>query len=201
VFQPTNGRQTPELGLRRPLREENYMVTDLPALTLEIIEQFKSKVNPETGKKYTQSDIARMWGVSRQYVSKVKVHSGQPFSRSPRELATQSFPWPNIPAEHNQHHYAKRLHDHAEYMILLGDDMPFWKLYELRNFYRMLQREDAVVEYDPHVKSTDKDPYGGWRLVPRKPEDQELIIRVNEYTIMYPESDVIWSWPPEFPNV
>lgn len=38
---------------------------------------------------------------------------------------------------------------------------------------------------------------GGFRYVPRTIEDDDLLIRVNEYTNLTDEGEMIWCWPPD----
>lgn len=37
-----------------------------PTLTAEMIDILRQKVNPDTGKRFTQNDIAALYGISRQ---------------------------------------------------------------------------------------------------------------------------------------
>lgn len=153
-----------------------------PQLTPALVEELRGRVNPETGKRYTQTEIARMWGVSRQRVSQLK-HELAHFARSPRERAMEVFPW-RVEAAYKQSSLNKRLRDHLEYMATGGEGMDAEKLERLPAFWRMLREHDAVVEYHPAIPPSEKFGTGGWALRPRKREDGDLIIRVNDLAEM-----------------
>ncbi|WNG88835.1 hypothetical protein C6A87_006330 [Mycobacterium sp. ITM-2016-00317] len=42
---------------------------------------------------------------------------------------------------------------------------------------------------------------GGFRYVPRKHSDEDLLIRVNEYTDLTDDGEVTWCWPPDIDTV
>ncbi|AHY27138.1 immunity repressor [Mycobacterium phage Phantastic] len=109
-------------------------------LSLAIIEDLR-------GKGYTQSEIARMYGVTRQYVSWIKHYYGGKLT--PRELVLQHFPF-QVPV-HQQQGVSpyRRLREHGEYMATGGVGMDDLKLSRLRGFYKKLR--DHVLEYDPNI--------------------------------------------------
>lgn len=170
-----------------------------PVLTPADIERLKRQVNPATGKKYTQSDIAEMYGVTRQHVSWVKRTKSMSFSQTPREKAMENYPW-TVPREFHQSAPDKRLRDHLEYMATGGKGMSTNKLERLRWFYSKLYNEDLVVEYHPDIPSSDQVKAGGYAYRQRKPEDGDLIIRLNEVTTLTSEGEKLWRFPPRWPD-
>jgi hypothetical protein len=155
-----------------------------PELTLSIIEELKNK-------GYTQSEIARMFGVTRQAVSWHKhTYSG---TLTPREVVLLNFPW-KVSAGQSRCSAFRRLRDHGEYVATGGAGMSFDKLQRLRSFYRMLQ--DQVLEFDPAIPPLEGFAlHGGFALRPRTEADGDLLIRVNEHTTMTEEGRMIWRLP------
>lgn len=176
------------------------MNTRPPIITPEEIERLKNTTNPETGRKYTQNDIAEMLGTSRQNISKI-VNSVSHPSRTPREVALDSIPWKNVHDEHLQSRIGRSLRDHAEYVATGGRGMPEDRLKRLLSFYRRLQDRSLVVEYDPTIPPNDENKHGGYAYRSREPRDGELIIRVNEHAEMSDTAYVTWRFPPELPVV
>lgn len=166
-----------------------------PVLTPAIVEQMKRQVNPDTGKRYTQSDIAKRWAVSRQRVSQVKYMTDS-YSQTPRERAMEAFPW-HVPTEFQRASPDKRLRDHGEFQATGGKNMEQWKLDRLRSFLKMLRDEGLVVEFDPTIAPYEGMSTGGWVYRDRKDSDGDLIIRVNEYTELTELGRRIWVFPHE----
>lgn len=72
------------------------------------------------------------------------------------------------------------------------------KLARLRGFYRRLR--DQVIEYDPKIPPIPGvSSQGGWAYRPRRKSDEDLLIRVNEYTDLTEQGRVIWRFPPAEP--
>ncbi|AGI61752.1 transcriptional repressor [Mycobacterium phage BTCU-1] len=91
-----------------------------------------------------------------------------------------------------------RLREHGEYMATGGVGMDELKLSRLRGFYKKLR--DQVLEYDPNIPPIEGvSRQGGWAYRPRKPEDGDLLIRVNDYTDLTDEGRMIWRFPPREP--
>ena len=157
-----------------------------PELTLAVIESLKMK-------GYSQSDIARMYGVSRQAVSWHKRHYGGRLS--PRETVRQHFPW-SVPTELGQCSPYKRLRDHGEYVATRGVGMSSNKIKRLRAFYKKLRENELVVEFDPTIPpNPGVAKRGGFAYRKRSIEDEDFLIRVNEHTYLTEEGKGIWRFP------
>lgn len=162
--------------------------TETPKLTLAVVESLKSK-------GYTQSEIARMFGVTRQYVSWIKHTYGGHLT--PREQVLQHFPW-EVPAVLTQQSPYRRLREHGEYVATGGVGMDKIKLGRLRGFYNKLR--DHVIEFDPEIPPQPGFANrGGFALRPREEADGDLLIRVNEHTTLTDEGRMIWRFPPREP--
>lgn len=160
---------------------------ELPELSISVIEQLKAK-------GFTQSDIARLYGVTRQAVSWHKRNYNG--SLTPRETVLALYPW-KVSKIQERCSFNRRLRDHGEYMATGGKNMSEDKLSRLRSFYKTLREEDAVLEYDPDIPPIDGfASMGGFALRKRRKSDGDLLIRVNKYTNMSDEGRIIWKFPP-----
>lgn len=144
---------------------------------------------------YNQSQIAKMFGVSRQAVSwHLKTYGGR---LTPRQIANESWPWDTTNA-HGKAKAFQRLRDHGEFMVTGGSGMSEGKLKGLRSWWRKLQDENLVLEFDPEIPPIPGvSPYGGFAYRERLSDDRNLLIRVNEHTRLTEEGEMIWCWPPD----
>ncbi|QIS16474.1 XRE family transcriptional regulator [Nocardia arthritidis] len=158
-----------------------------PLLSFAEIEDLHNK-----GLTYTQ--IAKIKGVTKQAVSKVvRLHGG---SQTPRQTVGQHFPWKEVPRHFRESSPYKRMRDHGEWMATGGKGMQGYKLDRLRWWHRYLRENNVVLEFDPEIPAIDGvSPGGGFAYRPRQEEDGDLLIRVNGYTQMSPESYTIWVLP------
>jgi hypothetical protein len=161
-----------------------------PALSLAVVEDLKNK-------GYSQSEIAEMFGVTRQYVSWIKHTYGGRLT--PREVVLEHFPF-EVSTHQSQSSPYRRLRDHGEYVATGGVGMSQDKLKRLRSFYKKLRDEGVVLEYDPHIPPINGvSNKGGWAFRDRTPKDDELLIRVNQFTNLTDEGRKIWRFPPQDP--
>lgn len=156
-------------------------------LTIAIIESLKSK-------GFSQSDIARQFGVTRQAVSWHKRHYGGRLS--PKEMVLEHFPW-SVPAPMQQASPFRRIRDHGEYIATGGVGMDEVKLSRLRTFYRNLRNENYVIEFDPEIPPAPGFAVtGGFAFRDRIASDADLLIRVNEHTFLTDKGRMIWRFRP-----
>lgn len=166
----------------------DHMDPRRPELSLAVVEDLKAK-------GYTQSEIARMYGVTRQYISWIRHYYGGRLT--PREMVLQHFPF-QVPSHQTQTSPYRRLREHGEFMATGGVGMDESKLARLRGFYRRLR--DQVIEFDPRIPPIPGvSSQGGWAYRPRRKSDEDLLIRVNEYTDLTEQGRVIWRFPPAEP--
>lgn len=159
-------------------------------LTLSIVEALKNK-------GFNQSEIAELFGVTRQYVSWIKHTYGGRLT--PREIVLQHFPF-KVPAELTNSSPYKRLRDHGEFVETWGVGMSPGKLQRLRSFYRKLRDNNLVIEFDPALPpEPGVSSVGGWAYRERLPEDEDLLVRVNEHTTITEKGKMIWRFPPMEP--
>lgn len=150
------------------------------------------------GKK--PSEIAEIMNESKQAINYVLHHQGTDEVKTPLRVAQESVPWKNVAPEHKKAATWARIINHAEYMATGGRGMSPRKLEMLRNWYRNLERLDAVVEYDPSIPPAPNAKHGGWGYVPREERDGALLLRVNEYVTMSDAAYELWRIPEKRPG-
>lgn len=148
--------------------------------------------------KKKQSEIALILGVSRARISQLWAEAGLP--KTPRQTVRAQFPW-KIEARFKSSELHKLLANHAEFYATNGEGMSRYKLKRLLSFYGRLKTRNVVVEYHPDVESNPDSGMGGFRLVPRMPEDGDLIVRINEVTELTEEARRIFRMPRQLPKV
>ena len=165
--------------------------SDRPALTLAVIEGLKRQ-------GLNQSEIAEMFGVTRQAVSwHVKTYGGdQPLT--PRQKALEVWPW-ITDSRFRLNAVFQRLRDHAEYMLTGGEDLDFLKLSRLKGFYEKLGK-GLVVEFDPAIPPSEGIAAGGFAYRERLESDGDLLIRVNKHTHLSDEGREMWRMPKVMPD-
>lgn len=163
---------------------------ELHKLSLAVVEDLK-------GKGFSQSEIAEMFGVTRQYVSWIKTTYGG--RMTPREIVLRSFPF-QVPAIQQQSSPCRRLRDHGEFVETGGKGMSEDKKQRLRTFYRKLRDENLVLEFDPTIPPIPGvSNKGGWAFRERVSGDGDLLIRVNQHTRLTEEGRMIWRFPHKEP--
>ncbi|WP_367137949.1 hypothetical protein [Saccharothrix sp. HUAS TT1] len=164
----------------------------------EMLKLSKESVAFWARKGKTQAQIARLFGYTRARINQVWTEAGLP--KPPKQVVREEFPW-EIDQRFKSSALHKRLSDHAEYYATNGEGMSEDKLKRLLSFYGKLKSRNAVVEYSPDVEPNPDSGMGGFRLVPRRPEDGDLIVRVNEISKITDEGRRIFSMPGELPKV
>jgi DNA-binding XRE family transcriptional regulator len=168
---------------------EDNMNEKPPELSIAVIEALKAQ-------GYTQSDIARMFGITRQAVSWHKrTYNG---SLTVREEAMKHYPW-RVKGEQCYTSPYRLSRDHLEYMATAGKGMSSRKLAALRTFYTKIQ-QGFVLEHDPNLPP---EPgfcnKGGFAWRKHRSSDGDLIIRVNEHTQLTEQAHRLWKLPPQLP--
>ena len=117
--------------------------------------------------KYSMTDIAKMYGMTVQGVSKAVKDRNIPNSRG-RTDYKKWVPW-TIQVEH-ENHYARRC---VRYWAMRQAGRPLRDSEEqqLNVFLRKLEETNSVVQYEPH------HPTNPWLLVPRRAGIDTTIIR------------------------
>src|SRR5690606_6221190 len=131
---------------------------------------------------YSVTEIGEMYNTSRQNVSQIRRRGKTNFYRTPRQRVLEdNFPW-KVPSRFGQTGLRRERRDHGECIATGGKGMTRQKLQRVLNLYRKLTENNMVVEFSPDIPPNEFSSAGGFRLVPRKDSDGDLMIRVNEHT-------------------
>jgi len=151
-----------------------------------------------------QAGIARMFGVSRQAIFDTCKRYGL-YRQTRQELLDEFWPW-DVPAGMTNQSPYKRLRDHGEYTLtngkgVDGKGMTEDVLSRLRSFYRDLRVNNLIIEFDPSIPPQPGFANrGGFIYRKRRKSDNDLLIRVNEYTKDLPEERMrVWKFPSREP--
>ncbi|MBT2263518.1 hypothetical protein [Rhodococcus erythropolis] len=109
-------------------------------------------------------------------------------------------PW-IVHAEHLHSFPARSVRSHVRFIATGGVGMRAFELGALRDFYDILREFDSVLEYDPQVRPLRGFCFdGGFRLMTRSTADRNLVIRLNDYTILQAADPALWSIPERMPT-
>ncbi|WP_232852549.1 hypothetical protein [Nocardia acididurans] len=139
----------------------------------------------------TKAEIGRLFGVSRQAV----LHKSPARYIRPTYAVEATYPWRVETRFQSAPPYA-RTRGHAKVMAHGWKSLSAVQKSRLESWYTFLKNLNVVVEYDPEqpplkgIAST-----GGWRYVPRTKADGELIIRINEHTLLTDGALRSWVFP------
>lgn len=159
-------------------------------LTISAIEALRRK-------GYNQTEIAEMYGVTRQAVSWHKVAYGGELST--RQIVAKAWPW-DTKTPHSKSTAYMRMRDLGEYMATGGRGMSVDKLNRLRVWLAYLREQNVVLEFDPELPpQPGLSPYGGFAYRKRRKSDGDLLIRVNKHTKLTEAGKRIWRFPPRDP--
>ena len=145
-------------------------------------------------KGLNQSQIADMHGVTRQAVSwQVRTYNG---AKTRRQIAGEEWPWPETTRDHSRTKIYQNLRAHGEFQVTGGKGMSADKLSRLQAWWRKMEREDLVVEFDPSIPPIPGVcSHGGFAYRARTSDDGDLLIRVNEHTKLSNKGQMIWARP------
>ena len=120
---------------------------------------------------------------------------------SPLEIVRLHFPW-DVPAELQGNPAYDLMRIHGDFMATGGNGMEPAVLARLRAFHTKLRDESLVLEFDPNIAAEDGiDGQAGFAFRSRTIDDDELLIRVNNFTIVTEEGELIWTFPPDAPGL
>lgn len=146
---------------------------------------------------WSQSEIARHYGVTRQAVNYWVMKYGRELT--PRDLVLKHWPF-MVSAKFWIATPCRYLRNHAEYLATRGKGMTYRQVRGLEGFYQKLRDGGLVVEFDPEIPPSAGLASGGWAYRPRIKKDKDLMIRKNEYTTITEEGEHIWALPDEDPD-
>ena len=148
---------------------------------------------------FTPAEVARLLDVSRNTIA---YHAKKAGYVSPQEQVRELLPWQDLTPEDNRAWPYRMVYSHLEYMVTGGRTMSNDKLEKLAQFYEGTIIEfDTVVEFDPNIWPAPGRKYGRWQYTPRRPEDENLIVRINKYTRIPDANRDMFRLPKRWPVV
>ena len=145
----------------------------------------------------TQTELAREYGVTRQYIHKLAKQAGhEPL----RTIVTENFPWPIKPNFYENHLYAA--------LRAIGTfnldptAVRETTLRGVRSVLRKLQNFNTVIDYDPGypaVPGLVNTP--GFAYVPRTESDEGFIVKIKPETRITPIGRKLWRMPEGVPGI
>ncbi|MDK4207004.1 helix-turn-helix domain-containing protein [Corynebacterium pseudodiphtheriticum] len=139
----------------------------------------------------TQTELAREYGVTRQYIHKLAKQAGhEPL----RTIVTENFPWPVKPEFYNNHLYIT--------LRAIGTfnldptAVRETTLRGVRSVLRKIQNFNTVIDCDPGypaVPGLVNTP--GFAYVPRTESDENFIVKIKPETRITPIGRKLWRMP------
>lgn len=140
----------------------------------------------------TQSEVAREFGVSRQYVNKLLKESGR---ESPITIVTENLPWEVSPEFFGSTIYAN-LRIAGHYNLTGGEDLVGSSFGKVRALTRKLLGYRMVIDYDPSypaIPGVSNIP--GFAYLPRTEADEDYMIKIRPGVRLTPVGKKIWRIP------
>ena len=144
----------------------------------------------------TQSEIAREFGVTRQYVSRLAVQGGY-VNKS--RVVSDNLPW-EVHRDFAENTIYKNVRRHGIAMAHGVNAVGRADQAHLRSFHRKLVAFNVVVDYDPSypaVPGFSNTP--GFAFVPRSTRDRDFVIKIRPDLNLTQEGLRLWRMPAENP--
>lgn len=143
---------------------------------------------------YRQSEIAREYGVSRQYVHKLAKNGGYV---PPITTVTENLPWEVDPSCYrNTIYISLRAYGHIQ---LAGrDSLELDTVRRADTLVRRLRVFNQVIDYDPDYPPVPGlSNVNGFAYVPRTEQDEDFVVKIRPGAKITPLGDKIWRLPKE----
>lgn len=145
-----------------------------------------------------QSEIARQYGVTRQYVNKLAKQGGYVSSMT---IISQHLPWDFDTAPYQDNTLYQVFRMTAAYN--LEGEKAFVSspssLRKVRSFVKRLTVYHQVIDYDPSYPAIPGVVNGpGFAYVPRTPEDEDYLMKIRPGVRVTNVGNRIWRLPPMF---
>lgn len=116
---------------------------------------------------------------------------------APLEIVRLHFPW-DVPSELQASPAYTLMRLHGDFMATGGRGMDAEDVELVRAFHSRLRDENVVIEFDPSIPAAEGvDAAAGFAFRTRTPDDEDLLVRANGFTVLTPEGEMIWRFPPD----
>lgn len=155
----------------------------------------RSEIEALEAKGLTREEIADLKGVTESGLSWHMRHTGGKPPETMVERLKKSLPW-EITGERVWAAPYRWILLHLEFLETRGKGMSDMKIHKLKGFYRTMTERNSIVRYAPDIPPHPGQKFGGFQYVPRTESDEDLILRLDEYTRIPAESRDRWRVPP-----
>lgn len=145
----------------------------------------------------TQTELAREYGVTRQYIHKLAKQAGhEPL----RTIVTENFPWPIKPEfTKNNLYQALRV---VGLWNLDTDSVSLGTVKKVIGVLRKVHHFGSVIDYDPgHPAIPGLITTPGFAYVPRTESDKGFIVKIKPETRITPIGRKLWRMPEGVPGI
>lgn len=148
------------------------------------------KMMTDEGK--TQTEIARDFKVSRQYVHHLAVQGGY---ESTTTKVTESLPW-EVDSSFAKNYVYRMVRAYGRGRMEGNDALGNFTQKLYRNLVKTLTKHNIVVDYNPEYGPiSGVTDIGGFAYLPRTAEDENFIFKVREGVRITELGDRIWRLP------
>lgn len=120
---------------------------------------------------------------------------------TPLEIARLHFPW-DVPLELQPSPVYALMQLHGDFIATGGRGMDTADLERVHSFHARLRDANVVIEFDPNIPADQGiDGAAGFAFRPRTIDDEDRLVRANGFTVLTEEGDMIWSFPPDLPDL
>lgn len=145
----------------------------------------------------TQTELAREYGVTRQYIHKLAKQAGhQPL----RTIVTENFPWQIKPEyTHNNLYTVLRV---IGLWNLDPSAVQNSTMQKVKGVLRKIQNFNTVIDCDPgHPAVPGLVNTPGFAYVPRTESDENFIVKIKPETKITPIGRKLWRMPEGVPGM
>lgn len=147
----------------------------------------------------TQSEVGKVYGVSRQYVHILAKRAG--YEPSKRLNLEGLMPWDEDFSLHWANHVFRGLRAHLKTILLPHEEETIADTRARESLFRKLVRYNQVVDFDPAYKPIKGlSSTGGFKFVPRTTEDKNYIVKIKDGMEETPKFKKLWTMPKELPE-
>lgn len=168
------------------------MINELPELTPELVVKLLAEGR-------TQQSIATEYDVTRSWISELARRGNrEPGAKLP---VAENLPWDVDLARHESNLIYQTLRVHTKAQLVGFDSAIDGERKSLLALYQILDRFNAVVDFDPKLEPIPLlSSTGGFGFVPREPEDEGWIIRMKPGVRITELGKTMWAWPDTLPE-
>lgn len=147
----------------------------------------------------SQTEVSRIYGVSRQYVHILAKRAG--YEPSKRLNLDGLMPWDVDYSGHWPNHIFRGMRAHLKTILLPHEGEGDADKKARESMFRKLVRYNQVIDFDPsHPAVKGLSNTGGFKYVPRTAEDKDYIVKVKPGVKVNNTFKKLWTMPKDLPE-